>query len=563
MTEPVLAAPLDPGSHRTAVTGQPTESVASRGWTVPAAVGLLATALSVIGSWHVSLWTDEAATITSARRTLPQLWRMLHTIDAVHGLYDAGVHVWVSVVGSSPFAVRLPSALAAGVAAAGVVVLARRLAGAGVGLAAALVFAALPRVTWMGIEGRSYAFTATGAVWLTVLLLAAVRRPVPEPLGDGQRAVGRRGSAAPLWVGYAALAAVCVALNVYLALLLAAHALTLLLDRSVTWRQRWTWLGAAVVGVVVASPVVLEAAGQTGQLGDTPLGPAQVVRQVVVNQGFLGGTPTPGSSGSQSLSGLSAGSLWAPAAVVLAAVSWVLVMVLLVRRRAVGQAAVGQAAVGREPIGDLVRWMVPWLAMPTAVVAGYSLVVSPMYSPRYLTFTAPAVAVLLGAAVVRVVHGRGRVVVVVVLLALAAPVYVSQRGAYAKSGTDWVAVARAVSAHGAGEAVYFTPRRPATGPTTTLTLRYVAVAYPAAFTGLRDVTLRTTGPADGSLTGTSSTLAASTARLAGAPVVWVLRRNDYPTAAATADDAVLARAGFRGGVVFRGPSTTVLRLVRR
>ncbi len=559
MTEPVLAAPLDPGSHRTAVTGQPTESVASRGWTVPAVIGLLATALAVIGSWHVSLWTDEAATITSARRTLPQLWRMLHTIDAVHGLYDAGMHAWVSVVGSSPFALRLPSALAAGVAAAGVVVLARRLAGPGVGVAAGLVFAALPRATWMGIEGRSYAFTATGAVWLTVLLLAAVRRPVPDRALDSQPVDGRpadrrpRTAAAPWWLGYAVLAAVSVALNVYLALLLAAHALTLLLDRSVTWRQRWTWLGAAVAGVLVASPVVLEAAGQTGQLGDTPLGPAQVLRQVVVNQGFLGDTPTPGSSGSQSLSGLSTGSLWAPAAVALAAVSWVMVALLLLRRRTVGPG----------PVGDLARWLVPWLAVPTAVVAGYSLVVSPMYSPRYLTFTAPAVAVLLGAAVVRVVAGRSRVVVAVVLLALAAPVYVSQRGAYAKSGTDWVSVARVVFAHGAGEAVYFTPRRPPTGPTTTLTLRYVAVAYPAAFSGLRDVTLRTTGSADGSLTGTSTTLASSTARLAGAPVVWVLRRDDYPAAAAAADDAVLARAGFSGGQVFRGPSTTVLRLIRR
>jgi len=543
VTDPVLAPPSRTGTHVADGARDSTPSAADRGRTVPAAVGLLATVLSVIGSWHVSLWTDEAATITSARRTLPALWRMLHTVDAVHGLYDAGMHAWVAVAGSSPFALRLPSALAAGVAAAGVVVLARRLAGPGVGVAAGLVFAALPRVTWMGIEGRSYAFTATVAVWLTVLLLAAVRRPVPDRTGDA-----RRQTPAPFWVGYAVLAAVGVALNVYVALLLPAHALTLLLDRWVTWRQRWTWLAASVAGVLGASPVVLAAAGQTGQLGDTRLGAAQLLRQVVVNQAFLGDTPTPGSSGSQSLAGLSAGSLWAPAAVATAASGWILIAVLVFRRR---------------PVGDLLRWLVPWLALPTAVVAGYALAVSPMYSPRYLTFTTPAVAVLLGAAVVHVVSGRSRVVVAVLLLALTAPVYVSQRGVDAKSGSDWAAVASAVSVHGPREAVYFTPRRPPTGPTTTLTLRYVAVAYPAAFTGLRDVTVRTTGVADGTLTGTSTTLAASTAHLAGAPVVWVLRRDDYPAAAAAADDAVLARAGFSGGPVFRGPSTTVLRLVRR
>lgn len=77
------------------------------------------------------------------------------------------------------------------------------------------------------------------------------------------------------------------------------------------------------------------------------------------------------------------------------------------------------------------------------------------------------------------------------------------------------------------------------------------------------MTLRTSSSADGTLTGTSTTLADSTARLAGAPVVWVLRRDDYPAVAAAAHDAVLARAGFSGGPVFRGPSTTVLRLIRR
>ncbi len=35
-----------------------------------------------------SLWFDESATISaSAGRTVPELWRMLCHIDAVHGLY--------------------------------------------------------------------------------------------------------------------------------------------------------------------------------------------------------------------------------------------------------------------------------------------------------------------------------------------------------------------------------------------------------------------------------------------------------------------------------------------
>ena len=54
--------------------------------------------------------------------------------------------------------------------------LTRRLSTASAALAAGLVFAVLPRVTWMGIEGRSYAMTAAVAVWLTVLFVSLLRR---------------------------------------------------------------------------------------------------------------------------------------------------------------------------------------------------------------------------------------------------------------------------------------------------------------------------------------------------------------------------------------------------
>ena len=56
-------------------------------------------------------------------------------------------------------------------------VLVRRLAGPQAALAAGLIFAVLPRVTFMGIEGRSYAATAAVAVWLTVLFVSLLRKP--------------------------------------------------------------------------------------------------------------------------------------------------------------------------------------------------------------------------------------------------------------------------------------------------------------------------------------------------------------------------------------------------
>ncbi len=57
-----------------------------------------------------------------------------------------------------------------------------------VAVAAGVVLALLPRVTWAGIEARSYALCMVAGVWLTVLCLTAIRR-------NGLR----------WWSGYAAL----------------------------------------------------------------------------------------------------------------------------------------------------------------------------------------------------------------------------------------------------------------------------------------------------------------------------------------------------------------------
>ena len=64
------------------------------------------------------------------------------------------------------------------------------------------IFAILPRTTWAGMEARSYAFAAAAAVWLTVLLVTAVRRNKPR-----------------LWVCYALALMLSILLNLNLVLL--------------------------------------------------------------------------------------------------------------------------------------------------------------------------------------------------------------------------------------------------------------------------------------------------------------------------------------------------------
>ena len=71
---------------------------------------------------------------------------------------------------------RVPSGLAVGGAAAGVVVLGKQFSSRTVALASGVVCAILPRATWAGIEARPYALSMMAAVWLTVLLVYATRR---------------------------------------------------------------------------------------------------------------------------------------------------------------------------------------------------------------------------------------------------------------------------------------------------------------------------------------------------------------------------------------------------
>ena len=104
---------------------------------------------------------------------------MLGNIDAVHGLYYLVMHGWFAVFPATEFWSRLSSSLTVGVAAAGVVVLGRQLSTRSVAVAAGVVFALLPRVTWAGIETRSYALSMVVGVWLTVLCVSAVRRQRP------------------------------------------------------------------------------------------------------------------------------------------------------------------------------------------------------------------------------------------------------------------------------------------------------------------------------------------------------------------------------------------------
>src|SRR5262249_12904759 len=152
-------------------------------------------------------WYDEAATISAAySRSLSQLWQMLSNVDAVHGLYYLLMHGWFQLFAPTEFWSRVPSGLAVGGAAAGVVVLGNQFSSRTVALAAGVLCAVLPRSTWAGIEARPYAMSMMAAVWLTVLFVYAARR------GN-----------AWIWLAYGVAQVVSIVLDIYLVLLVLVH----------------------------------------------------------------------------------------------------------------------------------------------------------------------------------------------------------------------------------------------------------------------------------------------------------------------------------------------------
>ncbi|MFF6782105.1 hypothetical protein [Streptomyces sp. NPDC012510] len=210
-----------------------------------------------LGLWGLSrqdsLWRDEAATWQVARRSTAEICRMLGNVDVVHGGYYLFMHAVFECFGPSTTALRLPSVLAMGVAAACVAVIGHRLAGMRTGLAGGMAFGLLPAVQFHLQEGRPYALVAAGAAISTLLLVTGLRRPVRTPH----------------WAAYGATVLVIGLLNWLSLLILPAHLVTLLLARAGRG-VRTRWAVAAAAATVCVLPLILFSRGQSAQVSWIP-----------------------------------------------------------------------------------------------------------------------------------------------------------------------------------------------------------------------------------------------------------------------------------------------------
>jgi mannosyltransferase len=96
----------------------------------------------------------------------------------------------------------------------------------------------------------------------------------------------------------------------------------------------------------------------------------------------------------------------------------------------------------------LLVFAIAWLAVPTALILAWSALAEPIYTPRYLCFTAPAMALVLGVCIAALARSPWLTAGVVTAFAVAAaPNHIAvQRGSYAKYGMDYSQVADLITA---------------------------------------------------------------------------------------------------------------------
>jgi len=437
---------------------------------IPAVLTLLAGLYKIQGP---SFTRDETATVAAVHRSFPQLVHMLGTVDVVHGAYYALIWLVARVGGSGEFALRLPSAVALAVAAAFVTALGSRLVSSWAGLASGLVFAVLPSVSWFAETAREGAMVAALATVASYCLVRALQ-------AEGSR---RR------WlIGYgAALAALGLA-NLFGLLIVLPHAVTLGCLRQryrVDRRLILGWLVAAVVAVIVVSPVAVAGYGQLHQIHW--LKPPTL--QNVLGVQRIIGSPL-----------------------------LFLLMVVIVLAGLAVSAAAGRSRLPQNWPAGLLALALPWLILPPAILLTASLV-HPVYTFRYIVYCIPAAALLIGAAVAALGRYAGPVALVIILVAGLHTQAAERRPD--GHGINIRAADRVVARHAEpGDALLNISVQG--GTLKGSGERILEQAYPFGFAQLRDVSAGVSPQQSGTLGGTYASSAVIRQRLAGVRRLWVV-----------------------------------------
>ena len=378
------------------------------GW-VAAGPALITLVVTLYRIGVPSFTRDEGATLLAVHRSFPQMIRMLGKVDVVHTEYYALIWVVSRVTGSGELAARAPSAVAMAVAAGVVTLLGQRLVSGRAGLAAGLLFAVFPSVSFYAEDAREYALVTALATVASYFLVRALQAaaPLAQPTGPGpgDEGTGPRASGgvqggrpprpAPWLAWYAAAMALLGLGNILSLLLIAAHAVTV-----AVWQRCYRgpgqafvlrWLASVAAALIVASPVALIASAQAHQV------------QWIKQPGMVAIIAMAGLIGPQ------------PMFFIVVAVVVIALVTSLVS---------GRARLRADWPAGLWGLAVPWLFLPPALLFTVSVihVTHPVYVFRYIAFCIPAAALLAGtalAALARAAVGWAVAVAALIVIAVA------------------------------------------------------------------------------------------------------------------------------------------------
>jgi mannosyltransferase len=347
----------------------------------------------VLGVWglarHNAMGNDEVASRWAATLSLGRLFHLLGNLDAVHGLYYLLLHCWIAV-GSTPTIIRIPSVVFMTVAAGLVVIVARRLTGsAWAGLFAGLIMALDPVISYYAQTARSYAMVFCCVVAATLVLVLALE--AEDEARAGEALAGRR--LRNRWIAYAALITVGGYLNELSLLVLAAHAVTVLLTRYGRPTVRH-WFVSGGVGAILVLPVVGLSITQAS--ADTGATRPDLHDMQVLFHDYFGATIL-----------VAVGMLVLAVFAVLPAAA--LPAIRISRPRAASPAAGAQASSAWWQSGGfcLPSVAAPLLVLPSFLLVAESLVGKALYSDRYILYCEAGAALLAGAGVYRLGQWAG------------------------------------------------------------------------------------------------------------------------------------------------------------
>ena len=499
-----------------------------------------------------SFTRDEGATLLAVHRSYPQMLRMLGNVDVVHTEYYALMWAVTRLAGSGELAARAPSAVAMAVAAGLVTLLGQRLASGRAGLAAGLLMAAFPSVSYYAEDAREYAIVAALATVASYLLVRALEAatppetevahrpagPRPRDEGTGPQASGgfqggRPPGPAPWLVGYGVALALLGLGNILSLLLIAAHAVTV-----VVWRRYYggpgrpfvlRWLVSVAAALIVASPVAVIASGQTHQVQwIKPPGPV-AIREMA---GLIGPK-----------------------------VMFIIVVGVVAIALAAGLGS-GRARLRADWPPGLWGLALPWLFVPPVLLFGVSVihVIQPLYQLRYIFFCMPAAALLAGTAVAALARGAvGWAVAVGALMVIAVAGLHAQSGQRTAAGHGYAirqadrAVARMARPGDALLNVSYWPLSWGGGVE-----RGMEGEYPYGLSRLHDISQARAPVPSATLGGTFAPTSVERQRLAGVSRLWVASWFRTPSPPPQRLGFTLAYSFHRKGVwlrLYTRPST--------